>query len=98
PELAVDINALRLKHHDIALGDIIGSCVVDSTLSIGIGQALFPQTVTASLAVPTILYTLVASFIVITLIAVRKKVDRRAGIVFIGLYVLSYLFFFSFWI
>ncbi|MFW9947700.1 MAG: sodium:calcium antiporter [Candidatus Odinarchaeota archaeon] len=98
PELAVDINALRLKHHDIALGDIIGSCIVDSTLSIGIGQALFPQTVTASLAVPTVLYTLVTSFIVITLIAVRKKVDRKAGIVFIGLYLLSYLFLFSFWI
>jgi len=97
PELAVDINALRLKHHEIALGDIIGSCIVDSTLSIGIGQALFPQTVTASLAVPTVLYTLVASFIVITIVAVRKKVDRKAGIVFIMLYLLSYLFLFSFW-
>ncbi|MFX0027473.1 MAG: hypothetical protein ACFE8M_13810, partial [Candidatus Hermodarchaeota archaeon] len=64
---------------------------------IGIGQALFPQTVTASLAVPTVLYTLGASFIVITLIAVRKKVDRRAGIVFIGLYLLSYVFLISFW-
>lgn len=97
PELAVDINALRLKHHEIAIGDIIGSCIVDSTLSIGIGQALFPQTVTANLAVPTVLYTLVVSFIVITIVAVRKKVDRKAGIVFIMLYLLSYVFLFSFW-
>ena len=79
PELAVDINALRLKQHEIAIGDIIGSCIVDSTLSIGIGQALFPQKVTASLAVPTVLYTLIASFIVISVVAVRKKVDRKAG-------------------
>jgi len=98
PELAVDINALRLKHHEIAIGDIIGSCIVDSTLSIGIGQALFPQEVTASLAVPTVLYTLVASFIVITIVAVRKKVDKKAGIVFIILYLASYFFLFSFWI
>ena len=98
PELAVDINALRLKHHEIAIGDIIGSCIVDSTLSIGIGQALFPQAVTASLAVPTVLYTLAATFIVITIVAVRKKVDKKAGIAFIALYLLSYLFFFSFWI
>jgi cation:H+ antiporter len=97
PELAVDINALRLKHHDIAIGDIIGSCIVDSTLSIGIGQALFPQEVTASLAVPTVLYTLFATFVVITLVAVRKKVDKKAGMVFIALYLLSYLFLFSFW-
>lgn len=98
PELAVDINALRLKHHEIAIGDIIGSCIVDSTLSIGIGQALFPQEVTASLAVPTVLYTLIASFIVISIVAVRKKVDRKAGLVFILIYLVSYFFLFSFWI
>ncbi len=98
PELAVDINALRLKHHEIAIGDIVGSCIVDSTLSIGIGQALFPQAVTASLAVPTVLYTLVASLIVFITIAVRRKVDKKAGILFISLYFMSYIFLFTFWI
>jgi len=98
PELAVDINALRLKHHEIAIGDIVGSCIVDSTLSIGIGLALFPQKVTASLAVPTVLYTLVASFIVFIIIAARRKVDKKAGIIFISLYFLSYVFLFAFWI
>ena len=98
PELAVDINALRLKQHSIALGDIIGSCIVDSTLSIGIGQVLFPQAVTARLAVPTVLFTLVASLIVFLTIAIRKKVDKKAGILFISLYFLSYIFLFSFWI
>lgn len=98
PELAVDINALRLKHHEIAIGDIVGSCIVDSTLSIGIGQALFPQAVTAKLAVPTVLYTLVASFIVFITIAARRKVDKKAGILFISLYFMSYVFLFTFWI
>ena len=98
PELAVDINALRLKHHSIAIGDIVGSCIVDSTLSIGIGQVIFPQAVTASLAVPTVLYTLLASFIVFIIIASRRKVDKKAGIIFISLYFISYIFLFSFWI
>ncbi|HEC40854.1 hypothetical protein LCGC14_1039080 [marine sediment metagenome] len=98
PELAVDINALRLKHHSIAIGDIIGSCIVDSTLSIGIGQVLFPQAVTATLAAPTVLYTLVASFIVFVLIASRRKIDKKAGILFISLYFISYIFLFTFWI
>ena len=98
PELAVDINALRLKHHDIAIGDIIGSCIVDSTLSIGIGQVFWPQEVTAALAVPTVFYTLIASFIVIATIAVRKKIDKKAGILFISLYFLSYVFLFTFWL
>lgn len=90
PELVVDINALRCKQHSIAIGDIIGSCIVDSTLSIGIGQVLFPQAVTASLAVPTVLYTLIASFVVITIVAVRNKVDKKAGIFFIIIYLVSY--------
>ena len=98
PELAVDINALRLGHHQIAIGDIVGSCIVDSTLSIGIGQVLFPQAVTAALAVPTVLYTLVASFIVFITIAARRKIDKKAGILFIFLYFLSYFFLFTFWI
>ncbi len=96
PELAVDINALRMGHHSIAIGDIVGSCIVDSTLSIGIGQALFPQEVTAALAVPTVLYTLIASFIVFILVATRQKIDKKAGLVFITLYFLSYVFLFSF--
>jgi cation:H+ antiporter len=98
PELAVDINALRMGHHSIAIGDIVGSCIVDSTLSIGIGQVLFPQDVTAALAVPTVLYTLVASFIVFITVATRKKIDKKAGILFISLYFSSYFFLFSSWI
>ncbi len=40
PELVVDINAIRNRHYKIAIGDIVGSCIVDSTLSIGIGQEI----------------------------------------------------------
>ena len=101
PELVVDINALRLGHHQIAIGDIVGSCIVDSTLSIGIGQVVFnqnPNYVTAALAVPTVLYTLVASLIVFITIASRRKVDKKAGIFFISLYFMSYVFLFAFWI
>ena len=101
PELAVDINALRLGHHQIAIGDIVGSCIVDSTLSIGIGQVVFnqnPNIITASLAVPTVLYTLIASFIVFITIAIRKKIDKKAGIFFISLYLISYILLFTFWI
>ncbi|MFW9952106.1 MAG: sodium:calcium antiporter [Candidatus Thorarchaeota archaeon] len=94
PELAVDINALRTGQHSIAVGDILGSCIVDSTLSIAIGQALFPQTVTASLAIPTIIYTVIVSIIVIASITIRKKVDKKIGLFFIGLYILAYFILF----
>ncbi len=94
PELVVDIHALRTGHHGIAIGDIVGSCIVDSTLSIGIGQVFFPQAVTAGFAVPTVLYTLIVSIIVIITIAVRQKIDKKAGVFFILLYLGSYFLLF----
>ena len=94
PELAVDVNALRRRENQIAIGDIVGSCIVDSTLSIGIGQVLFPQAVSAYLAIPTITYTLIASFIVFTVVAIRQKMDRKAGVLFILLYLFSYILLF----
>ncbi|MBD3256286.1 MAG: hypothetical protein GF383_14405 [Candidatus Lokiarchaeota archaeon] len=90
PELAVEINAIKQKEYDLAIGDVLGSCIVDSTISIAIGQLLFPQEVSAEVAIPTILYTLFASLIVIVVIAARGKIDRKAGILFISLYFMSY--------
>ena len=95
PELVVDIHALRSGHPGIAIGDIVGSCIVDSTLSIGIGQVFFPQAVTAELAVPTVFYTLIVSIIVIVVIAVRKKMDKKAGVFFIFLYLGAYFLLFN---
>ena len=90
PELTVDLTALRKRQYEIVIGDIIGSCVVDATLSIGIGQAFFPQAVSSQLASITTLYTMFASLMVIFTLAVRGRVDKKAGIIFIALYLLSY--------
>ena len=90
PELAVDLIALRKGQYGIVIGDVIGSCVVDASLSIGIGQVFFPQAVSGELASITTLYTMFASLVVISTLAVREKVDKKAGIIFIALYPLSY--------
>ena len=78
PELAVDLTTLRKKQYEIVIGDIIGSCVVDASLSIGIGQVFFPQAVSGELA----------SLLVILTLAIRKKMDKRAEAIFIALYLL----------
>ncbi|MFX1588062.1 MAG: sodium:calcium antiporter [Promethearchaeota archaeon] len=90
PELTIDITALRKKEYNLAIGDIIGSCIVDSTISIAIGQFLFPQSVSAQLAIPTILYTIFASLIVIILVSKRQIMDRKSGILFILIYLLGF--------
>jgi len=90
PELAVDLTAVRRKQYGIAIGDAIGSCIVDAGLSIGIGPLFFPVTVSARLAETTGLYALLASIAVLLVLAVRQKLDRKAGVFFIILYGLSY--------
>lgn len=90
PELAVDITAIRKKEYTLAIGDIIGSCIVDATISIAIGLFLFPQSISAELAVPTVLYTIFASLVVIIVVAKRQIMDWKAGILFISIYVLGY--------
>jgi len=90
PELAVDLTAVLKKQYEIAIGDAIGSCIVDAGLSIGIGPLFFPTAVSGSLAETTGLYALLVSAIVILTLALRRKLDRKAGIFFIALYGLSY--------
>ncbi|MBD3215721.1 MAG: hypothetical protein GF311_24125 [Candidatus Lokiarchaeota archaeon] len=90
PELSVNITALRNKHYNIAIGNIIGSCIVDSTISIAIGQFLFPQAVSANFAIPTILYTIFASLIVIIVVSKRQIMDKKSGILFIIIYFLAF--------
>ncbi len=94
PELVVDVKAIRKGETALAYGDIIGSCIIDATLSIGIGAFIFPQAVSTKLANTSILYTIFASFIVVFLLTMRGTIDRKAGIILISIYLLSYMLLF----
>jgi cation:H+ antiporter len=94
PELVVNVRAIWKGETALAFGDIIGSCIVDSTLSIGIGAFIFPQAVSSNLANTAILYTIVASFIVLFLLTLRGTIDRKAGVILISLYLFSYILLF----
>ena len=90
PEIFVDITALRRGAPGIALGDALGSSLVDSTLSIGVGPLVAPADVTARLAVVGSLYTALAIATVGALLVARRRHDRLSAAALIGLYVLSY--------
>jgi cation:H+ antiporter len=90
PEIVVDITALVRGAPGIALGDALGSSLVDSTLSIGTGPALFPAEVTPRFAVTGALYSLIAVAIVGTVLGGRRRHDRASGILLFALYAASY--------
>ncbi|MGQ9691611.1 MAG: sodium:calcium antiporter, partial [Thermoproteota archaeon] len=90
PELVVDITAIRKKEYAIALGDIIGSNIVDSTLSIAIGPLIAPIGFDGSLAFITGLWAFLVSLIVFLLLGLKKEMSVKMGFLFIVLYLLSY--------
>jgi cation:H+ antiporter len=90
PELVVDVTALLRGAPGIALGDALGSSLVDATLSIGAGPIVAPAEVTAERGVTGSLYTMFAVAVVGALLAARRRHDRWSGPVLIGLYIVSY--------
>jgi cation:H+ antiporter len=90
PEVVVDVTALLRGAPGIALGDALGSSLVDATLSIGVGPVVAPADVTTRLALAGSLYTLVAVLAVGTILVVRRRHDRFSAAVFTGLYLVSY--------
>jgi cation:H+ antiporter len=98
PELVVDLTAIRKRQYELAIGDIIGSCIVDSTISISIGQLLFPTAVfvePSGRSVFLVIYAIFASVAAILILTIRKKVDKKAGTLFILLYAVSYALLYS---
>ena len=81
---------LRKKQYELAIGHIIGSCLVDATVSVGSGQLFFPQAVSGRTAMITGLYAIFGSILVVATLALRERVDKKAGALFILIYILSY--------
>lgn len=91
PELTVDLAAIRKGNYEVAIGDVIGSCIVDASFSIGIGPLFVGRTaVSGRIAETTGLYVLFCSVLVILVLALREKLDKKAGLLFIILYLFSY--------
>ena len=91
PELVVAISAIRKKHFELAVGDIVGSCIVDATLGIGLGPVFFPINFDNSALLFTGIYAIVASFIVVSILSWRGVNNRTTGGIFILVYLISWL-------
>lgn len=95
PEIVVDINAIRVGRRDLAVGDVLGSCLVDATLSIGIGPVVAPGAVTAALALRGAVVATGAVTVATLLLLMTGRLDRRVGVVLVVCYLLMYAGFIS---
>ena len=91
PELIVAISAIRKRYFELAVGDIIGSCIVDATLAVGIGPALFPIVVNGSEILLTGLYAVLTSAVVVIVLSYRMIHDKKSGLLFLTLYLSTWI-------
>lgn len=92
PELAVSLSALRKKKFKLAVGNLLGSNIADSTFALGIGPLLAPITVNSYLVKFTGRYMILASVTVITIFAIKEKIDRKTAILFMLIYLAFVIF------
>jgi len=87
PELTFGSRAVLMGHSEMALGDQIGTIIVNSTLIIGITALIFPITANISLFLISGVFMLLVAFLFATFMESGSKLSIREGIALIFLYI-----------
>lgn len=94
PELVVAISSIRKRYYELAIGDIIGSCIVDLTITIGLAALVNPLMVNVMEVRLIGSYSILMHFIAISVLVFRRVNDKLSGILLLCLYFSSWLYVF----
>lgn len=86
PELTVDIMAVRKRHLDLALGDIVGSCITNITLILGIVLILSDIGVNFGILSSLIGFSIVAPLALFLLLRM-SKIRIMHSVLLLGIFV-----------
>ncbi len=86
PELVTSVVAARKGETDLAVGNVIGSCIFNILFILGLSSAIHPMAVITSSFID-IMVLLVVSILVTIFCATRKKVGRKEGFIMVFFYV-----------
>jgi cation:H+ antiporter len=91
PELVLNVGAMFKKQYDLAIGNILGSCVFNLTLILGIGALVTDIPVDYAVMGSATIFLVIVNLLLWYLISTYKRIDRRIGIGFLVLYALFIL-------
>lgn len=91
PELATTIQALRKHFFDMAIGNILGSCIANITLILGVASLLSASQVSAVATGGMMFFVLASTLTVWYFVNTRKYLDNRVAAILILLYSLFVL-------
>jgi len=89
PELAIDFTAIRRGHIALAIGDILGSCVVNLTLVLGAAAIINPLGDGFTMFTTAIAFLLGVNFFLWYVFTKHEGISKTHGLIF----VLTYIFF-----
>ncbi len=87
PELTFESKAVMKGHSEMALGDLIGSVIANSTLVLGITSIIYPITANILLFSVSAIFMVVIAFLFATFVESGNKLYIKEGISLILLYI-----------
>ncbi len=88
PELSFEIKAVAARHEEMALGDLIGSVITNSTLVLGVTALIAPVTANFFLFFTSAMWMIVISFIFLTFAESDGGINWKEAISLVMMYVL----------
>ena len=88
PELAVDFVAIRRGHTALAIGDILGSSVINLTLVLGIAVVLNPIINNPTIYATALLFLVAVNFFLWYMLMRHEGISRQLGLVLLVSYVI----------
>lgn len=92
PELVTSIMAILKQNEDLAIGNIIGSCIMNLLFILGIGAVISP--IYFGYGFNQTIFLLIASTILIWLYSMaeqNKRINRHNGIVLVSIFILHFV-------
>ncbi len=98
PELSTSWAAVREKHVNLALGNIIGSCLINVTLVLGFVFIFSPLSIDFAIFSEMTYFVLLSTMLLWVFLGSfgRGKLDRREGLILLVLYILFMFYLFEF--
>jgi len=90
PELAVDVRAAYTGHLEICIGDIVGSCFLNSTLILGLLLTFTPLAISLAVLSDLLLFSVISN-LVLWYFLDNRKTGYREGVVLLLLYTVNLL-------
>ncbi|MBR1376066.1 MAG: calcium/sodium antiporter [Cardiobacteriaceae bacterium] len=87
PELASSITAARKNHHDIVLGNIIGSNIFNLLCVVGIAGSIYPATVGREVLYRDFLVMALLNFFLFIFLCGRGQIGRTKGAILLLTYI-----------